>query len=572
MVTGALVILFALWLGWLAWQVYGDLDEAADAAATLQDSLTHGDEQASRDALARLDDNSDSARDHTSGVSWSLVTHLPLVGDDARGVRVASSVLADLSTHGLAPIIDSATDLQSLAPRQGTVPLDKIVGLQGPLSDARAAFDRADDRLAAEDSSGYTGRLQRRYRELAGRVSDASHALDAADTAARLMPDMLGAGGTRRYLLVFQNNAEVRSTGGLPGSVALVVARDGKIDMQRQASGASFGEAAEPVLPLTPAEEQIYGRQLGTYFLDANFTPDFPRAAALMGAQWERRFDQRVDGVFVVDPLALSYVLAVTGPVEVGAGEPISSVNAVQALLSFVYLFIPDPDQQDAYFEAVARAVFSAFIEGTGPSADLLRAVARGVDEHRILGHSFHQDEQEQLAGSDIAGELVTDPDAAPQVGVYLNDNTGSKMSYYLRTEVSVDATFCRNDTQGLSGEATLESVAPADAGTSLPFLVTGGGVFGIPAGSQLVALRLYAPVGGSVSDIEFDRQPVDDIEVVEHDGRQVATSYVFLDPGQQVSVTWSMVTGKGQTGDIEVDATPGIAPVDTSSIEPGSC
>ena len=427
--------------------------------------------------------------------------------------------------------------------------------------------------LAAEDPSGYTGRLQRKYRELAGRVADASDALDAADTAARLMPDMLGGDGVRRYLLVFQNNAEVRSTGGLPGSAALVEARDGKISMKRQASGASFGEATEPVLPLTPAEQEIYGRQLGTYFLDATFTPDFPRAADLMRAHWESRFGQQVDGVFAVDPVALSYVLAATGPVAIpGQDQSLTADNAVEALLNSVYRFIQDPVQQDAVFERAARAIFDAFTQGTGSPTELLREVARGVDEHRILAHSFDPTEQAELAGSEIAGELVTDPAAGPQVGVYLNDNTGSKMSYYLRTEVSVDATFCRNDTQGLSGEAKLESVAPSDAATSLPATVTGGGLYGIEAGSQLVALRLYAPVGGSVADIEFDGEPVDDVEVLEQDGRQVATSYVFLDPGKQVSVTWSMVTGKGQTGDIEVDVTPGIAPVGTSSIQPGSC
>ena len=573
---GALVAALALataWLGWLAWTVYRDLDRASEASALLQVSLTSGDEQGARDALGSLEQHSTSARNHTSGLSWSVVTHLPVVGDDARGIQVASRVLADLGTDGIAPIIDSATDLQSLAPRQGTVPLDTIAGLQEPLARAQAAFHRADVRLAQEDPSGYTGRLRRQYRELAGRVSEANHVLDAAATAVRVMPDMLGADGVRRYLLVFQNNAEVRSIGGLPGSVALVEARDGTVSMRRQASGASFGESAQPALPLTADEEQIYGPQLGTYFLDANFTPDFPRAAELMSAHWQQRFGQQVDGVFVVDPVALSYVLAATGPVGVGEGDPLTADNAVPTLLNTVYQAFPDPVQQDEFFELVARQVFTAFTEGAGAPADLLRAVARGVDEHRILAHSFDPGEQAELAGSDIAGELLSDPDdPAPQVGVYLNDNTGSKMSFYLRTQVHVDATFCKGGTQGLSGQATLESVAPPDAATLLPPTVTGGGVYGIPPGDQLVALRLYAPVGGTVSDLEFDRTPIDDVEIVEHDGRQVATSYVYLEPGQQVRVTWSMVSGPGQTGDVEVDVTPGIAPVGTSAVEPGSC
>ena len=567
------IALATVWLGWLAWTVYHDLDRASAATAVLQESLTSGDEQGARDALRRLEQSSDSARGHTSGISWSVVTHLPVVGDDARGVRLASEVLADLSRDGLAPIIDSATDLQSLAPKRGTVPLDTIEALQQPLSRARAAFAKADAELSGEDTTGYTGRLRRQYRELAGRVTAGSHAIEAADKAARLMPDMLGADGVRRYLLVFQNNAEVRSTGGLPGSVALIEARDGTVTMRRQASGASFGEADRPALPLTENELEIYGPQLGTYFLDATFTPDFPRAAALMSAHWQQRFGQQVDGVFAVDPVALSYVLAATGPVSVGDGDPLSTFNAVPILLSVIYGVFPDPAQQDEFFERVAREIFATFTRGTGTPADLLQAVARGVEEHRILAHSADPDEQAELAGSAIAGELLADPaDPAPQVGVYLNDNTGSKMSFYLRTKVQVDATFCRGGTQGISGQATLESVLDPAEVAGLSATVTGGGVYGIPVGSQLVALRLYGPVGGSVSDIEFDRKPIDDVEVVDHDGRPVATTYVFLDPGQHVSVTWSMVSGPGQTGDVEVDVTPGIAPEAASSVEPGSC
>lgn len=559
----------AAWFGWLLWQVYDDLDEAGRAATTLQESLTDGDESATRSAADELSDRSRSAQDLTEGTSWSLLTHLPVVGDDARGVRLASQVLSTLSTDGLEPIIDSAADLQSLAPRDGSVPLDRIEALQEPVARSKAVFDRADETLGAQDTTGYTGRLRRQYRSLAALVDSASRALDTADKAVRLMPDMLGRDGVRRYLLVFQNNAEVRSTGGLPGSVALIEARDGAVSMERQVTGASFGETRQPALPLTDSELETYGRQLGTYFLDAGFTPDFPRAADLWSAHWQRRFDQEVDGVFAVDPVALSYVLGATGPLDVGQEVPLDESNAVEALLNTAYLVFPTQAQQDAFFEASARTIFETFTAGGAPPAELLGAVARGVEEHRVLAHSTDPEEQAVLSGSDIAGEMVSDPDdPSPQVGVYLNDNTGSKMSFYLRTEVSVAATFCRDGVQGVNGTATLGSVAPP----GLPATITGGGLYGIPEGSQLVALRLYAPVDGSVTDVEFDRVPIDDVQLTEHDGRQVATTYVFLDPGQSVRVTWRMVSGPGQTGDVDVDVTPGVAPVGTSSVESGSC
>ena len=72
--------------------------------------------------------------------------------------------------------------------------------------------------------------------------------------------------------------------------------------MARQVASNSFGETAEPVLPLTAAERLVYGDELGTYFLDANFTPDFPRASALWRARWEQVYPEQVDGVVVDRP------------------------------------------------------------------------------------------------------------------------------------------------------------------------------------------------------------------------------------------------------------------------------
>ncbi len=91
----------------------------------------------------------------------------------------------------------------------------------------------------------------------------------------------------RNYLLIFQNNAEARSTGGLPGAATILNATDGKITIPKAAQAPGFGELDKPVLPLTKEENKIFFDQLGTYFQDANFTPDFPRTADLMAARWK---------------------------------------------------------------------------------------------------------------------------------------------------------------------------------------------------------------------------------------------------------------------------------------------
>jgi hypothetical protein len=157
-------------------------------------------------------------------------------------------------------------------------------------------------------------------------------------------------------------------------------------------------------------------------------------------------------------------------------------------------------------------------------------------------------------------------------VGLYLNDGTGSKMSYYLRYRARVDSTYCYEGVQGLAGSARLSSVAPDDA-SELPPYITGGGTYGTEPGNQLVRIRLYAPVGGSISDVELNSRPVDDLTVVlQDDDRPVTTINLELAPGQMVDLTWHMRSGADQPGPVRMSVTPGVEAGTSSSTSVSSC
>ena len=65
------------------------------------------------------------------------------------------------------------------------------------------------------------------HHQLAQSEREARHAADAA----KLAPDIFGGNGPRRYLLVVQNNAESRGTGGFIGSYAIITAENGKLSV-----------------------------------------------------------------------------------------------------------------------------------------------------------------------------------------------------------------------------------------------------------------------------------------------------------------------------------------------------
>ncbi|WP_110182320.1 DUF4012 domain-containing protein [Nocardioides solisilvae] len=571
-VLGLLVVVLLIALGvvgWVGWQLKSDLEAAEGHARDLQSALQSDDRDAASDAADDLEEASSSARERAEGAVWSGVGLLPVVGDDAKGVRALARSLEVLSADAVPPLLETSELLGEVSRGDGAN-LSAVRSLRSPVEQAATALGAARDEVTGLDSAGYVAALRDPFDEYADLITQADRGFAAATTATELLPGMLGGSGNRDYLVVFQNNAEVRATGGLPGAWAHVRTDRGRVEMVEQGSTADFPERDAPVLPLTPAERKVYDVQLGTYWHDANFTPHFPRAADLWRAHFEETRETELDGVLSLDTVALAYLLEGTGPVS-AAGVTIDSDNAVDELLHQTYRELEDPAAQDARFQAVSTAVFEAVTGEPQSPMDLAAGFGRAGREGRFLVHSFRSQEQQELAGTAVAGELPSNDEATPYVDVTLDDATGSKMSYYLRHGVKVRAESCTGDVQRLAGSMRLGSTISADEVEDLPVYISGGGTYGTEPGSQLVVVRLYGPVGGEISDVKFDGEPVD-AETIDLDGRPVANLVAFLTPTDNVDVTWRMTTGEGQTGDGVVGVTPSIVSGDADTTFESGC
>lgn len=552
-----LFLVAAAYSAWSAWQVRGDLEAAEQAGRDLQTALESGTAEERRRATDDLQSASASAEERTSGAWWAAMTRVPLVGDDARGVQALSASLSVVAEDGVPPLAASLDRLDGIM-ADGRIQADTIEKTAPEVAEARQAFDRAAAEVEDLDSSGFAGSVRIRFDEYVDLVSDADRVLASAVTATEVLPGMVGADGARDYLLVFQNNAEIRATGGLPGSWALVHTDDGKLSMGQQGSGAEFGRRATP-LPLSRAERAVYDTVMGEFFLSANFTPDFPRAAELWAARWEEVVaGPQLDGVLSLDPVAMSYLLEGTGPVTV-EGRTITAENAVDELLSRPYREL-DPVEQDAYFAKVARAVFDEFTAELEDPLAFVKGVSRAVTEGRLLVAPFNEGEQNELMGTRVLGELAGDDGDAPHVDIGLNDATASKMSYYLRYGADIRAESCHDGTQTLRGSMSLSQSIPPSEAAQLPDSVTGGGQYGNDPGDQLVFVRIYGPYGGTVESIRMDGRALDP-EIVDLDGRPVATLIVQLSTTKDVVINWAMETGDGQTGDGRLRMTPSVVP-----------
>lgn len=544
-----------------AWQAASSLSDSRGRAAEVERLIRGGDFEAASAELDLLRSDTRAAAHATDGWLWDLAARLPWVGDEIGAVQTSASVLDRITAENQPVVLrlSRAVTRGKLRPRDGRVDLEAVRRMQPLVERAADSIDRQHRRLAglpAEQLSFPFGEL---VRELVDRVDRAHAAATATNTAFALLPGMLGEDGPRSYLLMVQNNAEPRSTGGIPGSLAVLHADRGRIRMGLQGSAGDFAAVLPEPVRLPDEVVRLYGETVRTDLRDTTLNPDFPQAARTAARMLEARHGIRVDGVVSVDPVALAFLLQGTGPVEVsqaGRTGTLTHANAVNVLLNMSYQLLPDQASQDEFFQRAARAIFDAVTDGAGDPALTVTGLSRGVTEHRVLLWSRHAKEQRRLAGTAVAGALPH-TGAHPQVGFYLNDATAGKAGYYLEQHPTVSARECRPDgSQRLEAAVALESTMPKDVAT-LSEWITGTGAY-TPRGTIAVNLRVYGPVAGRITGLTVDGRQRS-VTADRHRDRQVAVVPVVLQPGQRVLVRASMTTGPGQRQGPVLSFTPGI-------------
>lgn len=568
-----LAVSTAAWLGTRATFIRDELEATARLIPVLKSDIAGDKPHEAVTTANQLRSHAAAARQAAGDPLWTLAASAPWVGANFSAVaEVARSAddVASLGVRPLASVFDSL-DWNKLLPSSTGSDLKPLQDAAPSVSAAAHAVRVSAERLDRIDASSLWPQVAEPLQRVREQLREVTGALDASANASQIAPGMLGADGERNYLLIIQNNAEARASGGIPGALAVLTLKSGKLTLGAQSSGSDVG-IMSPVIPVDPEQQQIYSTRLGTYMQDVNLTPDFPTAAATAQAMWERKTGQRVDGVISMDPVALGYVLNATGPVEItdpellaltGSGLPtqLSGENVVPTLLSDVYAKIASPTYQDAYFAGAAKEIFGALSAGgNGDAKLLLDGISRGTSEGRILLWSEAEQEQSLIAKYPVSGSVAGQSVAPAQFGVYFNDGTGAKMDYHVKRTVQLVKECATNGYEQTTVRITSRNTAPADAATSLPLYVTGAGAFGVPAGTVRTNVIAYGPVQANVETAAVDGTKTD-FAAHRHANRPVGAVTVTLAPGQ--SSTVELTFGKiVQHSEPNLVVTPTVQPV----------
>lgn len=300
---------------------------------------------------------------------------------------------------------------------------------------------------------------------------------------------ILGHEKTKRYLLLFQNNNEIRATGGFIGSYGLLDLDEGQIKkLEIDGIYNPDGQLLEKITPPPP----IRFTNTRWHTRDANWFPDFPASAEKVAWFFEKTGEPSVDGVIALTPNLMVELLKLTGPIEMPEyGTTIDANNFVMQTQREVELEYDRKLNQPKQFLAdLAPRVLNKILNTERPQwLSLLPVFSKMLAEKHLLFYFFDPELQNFVAGQNWDGRIK---DASQDYFELVNTNiNGGKTDNIIKETINLTTTISEDGTVINDVEIIRQHT----------------GNYEWPSINNIDYLRLYVPKGSELIKAEgFDK------------------------------------------------------------------
>ena len=566
----ALVVVIGGVCGFTMYRDYKDITARVPAlteqAHALVDAVKEADGDTLRNTAAGIATEVNDIHNKLEGTPWQIASFIPILGQDVRSVRTVVDQADNLCQYALIPVCDDLGNIKlSNLLENGAINVDLFTSLVNTLSQVAPVVQQSAD-IIEELPDPNLSQLAEPMKKVRDLVGTANTAVIKLNEVAPYLPQMLGANGeVRNYLIIAQSNAELRSTGGFPGSAGVMTVANGSITLGGFSSFADMNWYDTPGFGVTDEELTIFGdgagndNRIGRIPADTNIIPDFARASQIISAMWTDQHGGTINGVIAIDPVFLQSMLALTGGFNTSSGVTVDGSNAAAMLLHDAYNTF-STSNQDLFFAEVAGTAFSQLTSSLGniDFTQFINTITSGIENHRLQIWMANPDEETLMAEIGCDGTIPTDP-SAPELGVYVSDDTYSKIAWFLSLHSTINSSVKNADgTTTYNVTTTLtNNLDPNDAYNQVDYIV-GSNSNKRNRSDMVDKVYLFAPAGGNISDVTVDGYVPAEFPLKEgtYNGNQVW--YVTLQTcGLETSTITYNVTAAADAADLTIRQTP---------------
>lgn len=363
-------------------------------------------------------------------------------------------------------------------------------------------------------------------------MSSLNDNLDDVSKFLAVLPELMGANGSKNYLIIFQNDKELRPSGGFLTAYAVFTMDKGRISST--ASADSYFIDIDNILPYYDPAPAVITKYLKLsdnklFFRDANLSPDYKVSMAAVERIWNRSTKvPKVNGIIALDTHFVESMVAVLGDINIPGYPKFTKDNIVYELELFSSIrgskLEKRQGRKDLIGVLMQQMLQKAFSAGGKQYLNLISTGWQEAAQKHML-FMFHNNEIQSLAEKyNFAGRVV------PFDGDYLlvNDSNfgGLKGNWYIKETVQKEITETEEDI------VTVLKIDYENTGKFDHDLNTGYRDY----------VRIYVPKGSKLLSAEGSQEQVTTGEDLD---KTYFAGYMAVDPEQKTRLTLKYKIGK---------------------------
>lgn len=341
------------------------------------------------------------------------------------------------------------------------------------------------------------------------------------------LPGIAGFLGPRNYLVLIQNDNELRPTGGFITAVAEVSLFFGYPSV----SVSDVYQIPDPQPKITAPEPFSYfiGQNdpffAGWTLRDANFSPDFAKSSQDIINLYQKAYPENdVDGVFSVDFAVIEKLLEMYGPFDVDGtmfDKENFFINTQRLSKDIDTHNVEQLKNRKNILKPFAQTLFKTIMKSPGKYGLLSSTLAELAREKHVQAYSSSESLQQKFCDQDLCGKLSVPASGSDFLHVNVANIGGRKADRYVTKEIKYLADFSNPEQQVSRLTVTLEHL----------------GSYNIQSDIYQAYVRSYVPLGSrllhsSGTNLRLTESTTDL-------GATVFADYIRLKPGESITLSY---------------------------------
>jgi hypothetical protein len=445
------------------------------------------------------------------------------------------------------PLAESKDDQPSLT--------DLFLNLQSGVRTANEELEKCEDDLNKVNMDDLPSDARENFFELKQKLPIVNASLRNFLDYSQIFLDVLGYNGPRKYLFLFENNQEMRATGGFIGSYGILDIGNGRVKKLFVDNIYNpDGQLKARVIPPAPIQKMSAVWTMH----DANWFPDFPTSAEKVAWFYEKTGGPTVDGVIAITPELLENLLKITGPIEMPEYD--TTIDAENFIENTQYEVEVGYDKEENQPKKIIADLTPKILDkvmsekGLVPMMQTLKAFNGALSERHLLLYSRNFNIQKLISDQKWSGEILR---AEKDYLSVINTNING-----FKTDGVIDETIAhQSDIQPDGSIVDTVSITRKHNGGNENFdwwnKVNGDWMrLYVPSGAKLLEVsgqtREFVPPALDYESLGFKKDPqveasdgsarVDEesgTRIYDENNKTVFANWVYVSPGESATITY---------------------------------